>query len=267
MYMTAVLFVLGLCFGSFVNALVWRLHKKRDFVRERSECTHCHHILAWYDLIPVVSWLLLGGKCRYCHKKIDDSPLTEIAVATVFAVSYAFWPLGFSVAGTVLFGLWLVSLVLLAALFLYDLKWSLLPDVLTFPLIGIGVVWAAVYYGVLAPLQPLEVERELLLSLASVAGLYGALYAVSKGEWIGFGDVKLGIFMGLILGWQNGLLAVMIANVVAFLVIIPGLLSHRLTQKTRVPFGPFLILGTVIALLFGEQLISGYISFVSGAGM
>ncbi len=259
-----ILLLLGLCFGSFVNALVWRLKKKRDFVRERSECTHCHHVLAWYDLVPVVSWALLKGRCRYCHKKIDDSPLTELAVAAVFAVSYLFWPLGFTAVGWVLFGLWLVALVLLAALFLYDLKWSLLPNVLMFPLIGIGVVWVVLYYSFLAPVAPLVVVTNILLGLASVAGLYGLLYAVSKGEWVGFGDVKLGIFMGLVLGWQHGLLAVMLANVIAFLIIIPGLMTGKMTKKTRIPFGPFLILATVLALLFGEQIVAAYVSVVFG---
>lgn len=256
--------VIGLCFGSFVNALVWRLHKKRDFVRERSECTHCHHILAWYDLIPVVSWVLLGGKCRYCHKKIDDSPLTEGSVAVVFVLSYLFWPFGFTAGGLALLVLWLLAVVILAALFLYDLKWSLLPNVLTFPLIGLGVAWAGIYYGLVAPQPLLSVAQDITFGLASVAGIYGALYFVSKGEWVGFGDVKLGVFMGLILGWQGGLLAVMLANVIAFLWVAPGLVTHRIDRKTRIPFGPFLIIATVISLLFAKQLIAAYLSVIFG---
>lgn len=256
--------ILGLCFGSFVNALVWRLHKKRDFVKERSECTHCHHVLAWYDLIPVFSWLLLRGKCRYCHKKIDDSPLTELGVASVYVLSYVFWPLGFSAAGVLLFVLWLIAVVILAALFLYDFKWSLLPNVLIFPVIGIGVVWAIIYYAAVMPESVLLVLRDVSFSLASVAGLYGALYVLSKGEWVGFGDVKLGIFMGLVLGWQGGLLAVMLANTIAFLWIMPGLLTRKLDRKARIPFGPFLILATILVLLFGKQIIGAYLSVVFG---
>lgn len=258
----AIFALLGLMFGSFVNALVWRLHNKRDFVKERSECTHCHHVLEWYDLIPVVSWALLGGKCRYCHKKIEDSPFTELGVATAFAASYAWWPLGFSETGWVLFGLWLVSLVFLSALFLYDLRWSLLPNVLTFPLIGCGVVWALVYYLGINYVDVVTIVTDLLLGLASVAGLYGFLHVVSKGEWVGLGDVKLGVFMGLILGWKQGLLAVMLANILAFCFIVPGLLSGKVTRKSRIPFGPFLIVATVIAFLFGEQLIGAYLSLM-----
>jgi prepilin signal peptidase PulO-like enzyme (type II secretory pathway) len=177
------------------------------------------------------------------------------------------WPLGFSVVGWTLLVLWLVSIVFLAALFLYDLKWTLLPNALMFPLIGIGIIWAGVYYFAIAPTSPLTVVVDTLLSLASVAGLYGLLYAISRGEWVGFGDVKLGIFMGLILGWQQGLLAVMIANVLAFVVIMPGLLTHKVTRKSRIPFGPFLIVATVLALLFGDQILAGYFSVVIGSNL
>ena len=257
---TAIFTLLGLCFGSFVNALVWRLRKKRNFVSERSECTHCHHVLAWYDLVPVLSWALLRGRCRYCHKPIDDSPVTELGVAVVFGLSYAFYSFGFSTAGLTLLVIWLLAVVILAALFLYDLRWMLLPDKLVFPLIGLGVLWVATYYLVFAPTAPVEVLKEVVLGLASVAGLYGLLYAVSKGSWVGLGDVKLGVFMGLVLGWQQGLLAVVLANLIAFLLVLPGLLSGKIKRTARIPFGPFLIIATVIAFLFGHQILTWYFS-------
>lgn len=259
--------LLGLLFGSFVNALVWRLHAKRNFVTERSECTHCHHVLAWYDLVPVLSWLLLKGRCRYCGKRIEDSPLTELGVALAFTISYLWWPLGFSAAGLVLFGLWLVALVLLAALFLYDLRWSLLPDALTLPLIVLGLIWVSVYYGILAPQSLGASLMSISFGIASVAGLYGALYAVSSGEWVGFGDVKLGVFMGLVLGWEQGLLAVMLANCLAFLVVVPGLVTKKMTRKSRIPFGPFLIVATVLAFLGGNWMIGVYVTAVFGTGL
>ena len=257
-----ILFVtlLGLAFGSFVNALVWRLHKKRDFVTERSECTHCHHILAWYDLIPVLSWLSLKGKCRYCRKRIEDSPLTELSVAAVFGLSYAFWPLGLSVAGIVLLIVWLTAAVLLAALFLYDLRWMLLPNKLVYPLIALGVVWFVFNYLAFTPIVPSQMVLDLALGLGSVAGLYGFLYFVSKGEWVGLGDVKLGVFMGLVLGWERGLLAVVLANLIAFMFVLPGLLTGKIKRTARIPFGPFLILATVITFLLGYQLLRWYFS-------
>lgn len=257
--------ILGLCFGSFVNALVWRLRKKRNFVSERSECTYCHHVLAWYDLVPVVSWLSLRGRCRYCHKQIEDSPLTEIGLAVAFGVSYAFWPFAATTTGYVLLGLWLLMLVLLAALFVYDLRWQLLPDKLTFPLIGLGVIWAVIYYGWYDQVSLETLLVELSGGLVSVAGIYGLLFMASKGAWVGLGDVKLGIFMGLVLGWQRGFLSLILANVLAIIIILPGLLSGKISRRSRIPFGPFLILATFISLLFGSEIISWYIQFTIGA--
>jgi leader peptidase (prepilin peptidase)/N-methyltransferase len=102
----------------------------------------------------------------------------------------------------------------------------------------------------------------LLLALLAVAGLYWVLHTVSKGAWVGYGDVKLGLFMGLALGWQNALLAVFLANFLGVLVIIPGLLSGKLTRKSKVPFGPFLLLGFVIAGLWGDRAISFYLDSI-----
>lgn len=253
------LILLGLCFGSFINALVWRLHKKRDWVRERSECTHCHHVLAWYDLIPVASWLLLRGRCRYCSKKISAQyPLVESLTAVLFVVSWVVWPFGVDTTGLIMFGLWLVSIVILVALAVYDLKWMLLPDKLTFPLIGIGVVFSVLrFYQTGA--TPLEIVMQMIFGIASVAGLYYVLYVASKGRWVGFGDVKLGMFIGVILGWIGGLIAIMVANFVGLLVILPGLLSGKLTRTSRIPFGPFLIIGCIVALLFGDMIIEWYL--------
>ncbi len=132
------LILLGLVLGSFVNALVWRLREGRDWVNDRSECTHCHHKLAPLDLIPVFSWLYLRGKCRYCHKKIDDTPLTELVLPALFIVSYAYWPFALQGIRTFEFALWLVFLVGFLALAVYDLRWFLLPDKLIFPLAGLA---------------------------------------------------------------------------------------------------------------------------------
>ena len=98
--------------------------------------------------------------------------------------------------------------------------------------------------------------------LLSVAGLYELLYIVSKGAWVGFGDVKLGVFMGLILGWKQGLLAVVLANFIAFFWVLPGLLSGKIKRTARIPFGPFLILATFLAFLFGGLMLEWYLSYI-----
>lgn len=245
--------------GSFAGAVVWRLHNKRDFVRERSECESCHHELAWYDLVPILSWLALKGRCRYCKAPLSlQHPLVESLTAGLFVLSYAVWPYGDTTVGWVLLGIWLLCLVALVALAIYDLRWMLLPDVIVFPLIVLGIVFGL--------LQAIGIENrsvfgalvQVILGILSIGGFYGLLYVISRGAWVGFGDVKLGIFMGALLGWQAGLVALILANAIGFLVVVPGLVSGKLTRRSRVPFGPFLIAGFLLAGLFAQPIIGWY---------
>lgn len=256
-YAVVFMAVIGAAMGSFVGALVWRLHNHKDFVKGRSECEHCHHVLAPADLVPIFSWVLLGGKCRYCKAAIGQTAiLLEVSLAVAFVASYLYWPLGLtSIAAQASFVIWLLYVVLLAALFVYDLKWFLLPDKLVFVLIGLSLIDAVCRTYISG-------ENFFLYVLAGVipiAGLYGALYAISKGKWVGFGDVKLGLFMGIALGWQKALLTLMLANLIGFLVVVPGMLSKKLTRSSKVPFGPFLILGFFVAGLWGDAIIFWYI--------
>lgn len=252
---------LGLCFGSFVNALVFRLRKGKDWVRERSECLQCHHTLAPKDLIPVVSWLLLEGKCRYCKAPIPDSPFTELIVPLLFVVSYLGWPLPLTGPGLFQFVVWLVFLVGFVALGVYDLRWFLLPDKIVFPLFWLAVVQAAT----------LEVWTGDWVALASafgtalmLSGLFFGLFIVSKGKWIGFGDVKLAVVLGLVVGEPlKGLLLLFVASVSGALVALPLALTGRAGRKTKLPFGPLLILGTIVAVLWGTRVLDWYLSLLA----
>lgn len=277
---------IGLCMGSFAGATVWRLralqlvkdkangevvdkneHKqllllsKSAFVNDRSRCLHCGHELAWYDLLPLASWVMLGGKCRYCKKKIGwFEPTIELGSAIFFVLSYLAWPLSLQTPIEIAqFVLWLVAGVLLIILFAYDLKWFLLPNYVVFPLIGITFVSALLHMS-----SSTDIATSLINIFASImilSGLYGLLWLVSKGQWIGFGDVKLGLALGLLLSdWQLAFIALFVANVVGSLVVIPAMLAGKVTRKTRVPFGPFLIVGTVISAWFGYNIINLYFS-------
>lgn len=256
-------FWLGAIFGSFAGAVAWRIKKKKDFVRGRSECEHCHHELAPLDLVPVFSWLFLRGKCRYCKKPIGISTLAvELGLGVAFFLSYVAWPLGFDgVLNGVLFGLWLVVLVLFAILFLYDLRWTLLPDKVIFPLIAISLLF---FIGrmILGETPLATAFLELCYAIAPIAGLYGVLYFASNGKWVGFGDVKLGVALGLLLGWQGALLALVLANFIGLLFVLPGLISRQLSKSSRVPFGPFLMLATLISFLYGSYLIDAYMNLL-----
>lgn len=253
--------VLGVCLGSFANAAVWRIKVKKDIVHDRSECVHCHHKLAASDLVPIVSWLALGGKCRYCKKPISAQyPIVEAAVMLYFVVSFLVWPTALDNAyAWVDFGLWLSYGVGLAILFVYDLKWYLLPDRVVWPLVALGgldFINNALWHH----WSPLQFVTELVLALIMIAGVYYGLYLVSKGKWVGFGDVKLGLFMGLALGWHGALVALLLANIIGCLIVIPGLLSGKLKRSSRIPFGPLLIAGFVLAGLWGDQLFGWYMS-------
>jgi prepilin signal peptidase PulO-like enzyme (type II secretory pathway) len=251
----------GAAMGSFVDAFTWRLHTKRNFVTGRSECERCHHKLGVLDLIPIFSWLALGGKCRYCRKPITPlALLSELTLAVLFVVSYLYWPLGFNAWQSVtLFSLWLLYLVLLSALFVYDLRWFLLPDVIVLPLVALGFVDAGLQAS-LSGATIADYASHVVLGVLAMAGVYWALYMVSKGKWVGYGDVKLAVFMGAVLGWQKTLLVLMLANVLGLLIVLPGLMTGKLTPKSRVPFGPFMIAAFVVVGLFGDAIINWYVN-------
>lgn len=252
--------LLGVCLGSFVNALVWRLKTKRNFISGRSMCVHCHHQLAPLDLIPVFSWLILKGRCRYCNKPISwQYPVVELAVGLLFAISFLLWPAPLEQWFQITqFGLWLAMLVILVALFVYDVRWLLLPDKLTYPLIALGLIMGilSLVFGQHLPVQ--QILLEILYGALSIGGFYGLLFVISKGKWVGLGDAKLGLALGLAVGWQLGLLTLVLANLLGTAFVLPGLLSKKLTRTSKIPFGPFLIAAFIITALFGQALIGWY---------
>lgn len=261
------LFWLGLCFGSFINALVWRLYKqqqtrskrersKYSITKGRSVCVHCGHKLAWHDLLPVVSWLLLRGRCRYCRKKIDDSPLTELVPPLLFIFSYHFWPEVLAGSEWLIFSLWLTILVVLVALCLFDLKWMLLPDKLTYTLAGLA--------GVLVIVSTvIHSDRTLLvnslLGMLTISGLFYALFQLSKGKWIGGGDIKLGLGLGLIAGGiSEALLVIFLASFIGTVIALPSLVTKKLKLSGKLPFGPFLLAAGIIVYIFGTEILTWY---------
>ena len=254
---------LGLAAGSFINALVWRLRQpKLSIWKGRSQCPDCHHTLAPRDLVPVLSWVRLKGHCRYCHKPISfQYPLVELLTAGLFALSYLAWPAALDGGEVIRFGSWLMLLTGLIALAIYDLRWMLLPHKLVYPLIGlVAGQWLTI----------LLVEGLSRQQLAGIAyggliggGFFYLLFQLSRGQWIGGGDVKLGFLLGLIIA--DGLLAwlmLFIAALLGSLVTIPLLLSGRANRSSRIPFGPFLIAGAVIVVLFGQSLIDALDRFL-----
>lgn len=252
-----VLILLGLVLGSFVNALVWRLHEDKDWVTDRSECDFCHHKLAALDLIPVVSWLWLRGKCRYCRKPIKDSPLTELALPTLFVASYIWWPQPLQGEGLLTFVFWLIFLIGFTVLAVYDIRWFLLPNKVVFSLIGLAVL--QVLLQVVFFDGSLRDVLGAALGVTIISGTFYALFMVSKGTWIGFGDVKLGVVLGILAGGPfPALLLLFVASFLGMLFSLPLVLKGKADRKSHIPFGPFLLAAMVIVQLFGAEMIDWY---------
>lgn len=251
-------FCIGLCIGSFALATAWRIKKKRDFVRERSECEHCHHILAPKDLVPVFSWLGQGGKCRYCHKKISVlMPIAELIAGVFFALSFWAWPVSFSgILPVVGFVLWCLALVLLLILFFYDLQWFILPNKVIYPLWLVSAAYALVKFAN----NPSWMALFYVLCAVTVsAGLFYLFFIVSKGTWIGFGDVRLGFAIGLLVGSPvMAGIVLFIASVTGIIFALPGLILGSRKLSGKMPFGPLLIIGLVVTVLYGQWLIDWY---------
>jgi leader peptidase (prepilin peptidase)/N-methyltransferase len=265
----------GLAFGSFVNALVWRTHQQStnkkskkenlSIVNGRSICPNCKHVLAWYDLIPVFSWLLLRGRCRYCNKPISRQyPFVELIGALVFASSYIWWPGGLHNNGDwVLFITWLMASVGLLALLVYDAFWMLLPNKIIYPTFFIAAAGQFVY---LVGFEPHKGHALLMwaLSLAVASGIFWLLFVISQGKWIGFGDVRLGLITGTVLATPGkSFLMIMLGSILGTLFILPALALGKKSMASKLPFGPFLIGGTMVALLFGDKILDWYSKFLS----
>ena len=221
------LFILGLIVGSFLNAIIFRLEKKESALKGRSYCPHCKHSLSWQDLIPVLSFVLLKGQCRYCAKRISiQYPLVELATAVIFI----FIGLNFYL---------LVIASLLIILFVYDLRYYILPDKILFPAIIIVILFR-IFEFVKFENWSLNIENlEPLINPLSVAILasafFFALYYVSRGRAMGFGDVKLALFMGFFLGWPNILVALFVAFVVGAIIGIGLIALQKKGLKSEIP--------------------------------
>ena len=284
------LFIFGAAFGSFAAAQVWRLRAaqlkadkaagekipkkeldqvkslldKKKVAKDRSRCLHCSRTLEWHELIPVVSWLAVGGKCRTCKKPIGKMEfIAELGVGLVFVASYYLWPYELTQSGVLLLGAWLVIVVLLAIHWMYDAKWFLLLDKVTIVICVTAVLYWLVH---LTTLDTIEWGRELIslvYTLAVLPGVYLALYLLSRGQWVGFGDVKLLVpFAFLLPSWEYGVLLFFLANLIGSIVLLPAMLTKKLGRTTRVPFGPFLIAALAVTVLCGAKILEWYFSLV-----
>ena len=241
----------GLVVGSFLNVCIYRLPRRESVVWPGSRCTSCARHLAWFENIPVVSWLVLRGRCRTCGARVSMVyPIVEAITAVVFVG-------GLFVYG--LSGLLAVRLVFACALivlFAIDLEHQILPNAITLP--GIPAGFAASWFlppGWLSSLIGIAIGGGVLFAIAE------AYYRVRGQEGLGMGDVKMLAMIGAFLGWPLTLLTLIFASFAGSMVGVGLMASGRGTMQAALPFGTFLALGALAAALIGEPLLAWYLSF------
>ncbi|MFO7807338.1 MAG: prepilin peptidase [Candidatus Moraniibacteriota bacterium] len=259
--MVIYLFILGLCLGSFANVLIDRTQKD-DSIRGVSKCDFCGYKLRWYDNVPILSFLLLKGKCRKCGKELSwQYPLVEFSTGAVFVLTYLFlfqgktaWMVDWIFLVEV--GYHLLVVYLLFVIFVWDWKYLIIPDFLV--LIGISATVAFEIYRsfetncFFANLD-CPLSGGILGSLA-IGGFFGFLYFVSRGRWIGGGDVKIGFWLGFLVKIKMAYFLILFSYLLGSVFAIFLLLFAKKKMKSQIAFGPFLVL-SVYLIIFGKDAI------------
>ena len=238
-----ILTLLGICVGSFLNVLIYRIPRGEEFVKTPSHCMSCGHTLSWHENIPVISWLLQGGKCRACGVKLSAQyPIVE-------ALNGAMWLLtGVLYRGNWLtVGLYCVLFSMLLVLSVIDWRTFTIPN---------GVNLVIFLLGVVRLVTDLDHWSKYVIGMLSVGLVFLLLYFLTGGNGLGMGDVKLVAAAGLLIGWQNMLLAVIVGSVAGAIIH-----SFRMSRGAdrRLAFGPYLAAGIWFSALFGEQIINAYL--------
>jgi leader peptidase (prepilin peptidase)/N-methyltransferase len=240
--------LLGLMIGSFMNVCIYRLPRHLSPVRPRSSCTSCGHMLAWYENIPIASYLALRGRCRGCGAPISAMyPIVEGITGLMFLGAYVLYGPGLLLVARLLFGCAMI------VLFVIDVQHKILPNVITLPGIVAGLLVSEVAGpGWLASLIGIAAGGGVLWAIAEI------YYRVRKEEGLGMGDVKMLAMIGAFLGWKLMLLTLVIASFSGTIVGVIVILAKKESLKYALPFGTFLAVGALVAAAAGDRLVSWY---------
>lgn len=243
LYLLFILFIFGIFIGSFLNVLIDRLSTNRPFVKERSECESCHHLLGPLDLIPLFSFLVLRGRCRYCNAKIPGRLFAiELLTGIVFvAAGLLYLPF------TLLLVYSLIVFSIGIVIFFADIQYGIIPNLMVVLLILVSLV----YRGYSEPSTLLST----LISALCAFGFFLALFLLTRGRGMGMGDVKLAFAMGLLLGFPGIVIGLYIAFLTgAAISLILIICRKKKLKKDTIPFGPFMVIGALVAFLYGPTL-------------
>jgi leader peptidase (prepilin peptidase)/N-methyltransferase len=244
--------VIGLCIGSFLNVVIYRVPLKKSIVTPPSRCRNCDYLLKWYDNIPVLSWLWLRGRCRKCGTGVSiQYPIVELTTGALFVLVIWLTPAGPLLASR------LLLVCILIALFGIDLEHQILPNSITLPGIVIGLLFSLV-----AP----PGWKDALIGAALGGGILYAIawayYLWRREEGMGMGDVKMLAMIGAFLGWKAVLVTLVLSSFSGAIIGMIMMAAQRGSMKYALPFGTFLAIGAVIAMFVGEPLVAWYARFL-----
>lgn len=249
--------ILGLCVGSYLNVVIYRVPRQMSTAFPGSHCTTCDYVLKWYDNIPVLSWLMLGGRCRKCREPISIRyALVELANMLLWLASvYMFWE-----KSPVYACVCALSCSVLICIFFIDLEHMLIFNRFIILLALAGVV--AMFF------DDYTKPSDHLIGAVIGGGVfallyYGAIWLLKK-EGMGFADVKLAAAAGLLLGWQKLILAILLASVIGSIVLVVLNRVRKQDRDTEYPFGPFIVGGMAVAILFGAPILKWYLALLLG---
>ncbi|KMQ51144.1 Leader peptidase (Prepilin peptidase) [Chitinispirillum alkaliphilum] len=253
--------IFGLALGSFFNVLIWRIPKGISIVTPPSNCTNCGYRIRFRDNIPVLSYLYLRGKCRKCGMKISAVyPAVEVATAVLLAIIWQFSGFDLSVPWyqNIVPLLRVISILLLIPISIIDLRHYIIPDRFTLPFLAVSLA-VSFLPGDLSPLQ------SILGALAGggsllFMGILGT-YILKKEDSMGGGDIKMMAYLGALWGAQAALMGIVIAAFIGSLAGAVLMLTKKLDDEHRIPFGPFLAAGLAIAAFSGDIILSSYLNF------
>lgn len=241
-------FILGMIIGSFLNAWIWRLFVQKSIIHGRSMCPNCKHQLAGKDLVPVLSFVSLKGRCRYCAEKISwQYPVVELT--TALALAFLAFKFGMSDVW-----LWMAVITcLLLVIFVLDLRYSIIPDAVSIPLILVGLL--SFWFQDLPWL-------DILAGGVVGGGFFLLQWVLSRGKWVGDGDIRLGLAMGVLLGWKILVLALFLAYVAGAVCGVCWIISRRKSFGSQIPFGTFLTAATWVSMIWGQRMLDWYLNIL-----
>ena len=257
-------FIFGTVIGSFLNVVIYRLPKGEPLTG-RSRCTSCNRTLEAKELIPIISWLVLGGRCNTCNQKISARYLlVELLCGVLFAAWLVYlWPIGEPIQIIELVRLWFITSILITVFFI-DLDYYLILDKLVFPAISVLLVFNLTLFllGLNADFRPTNLIYNQILAAVLSSGFFYLLWLVSKGKWIGLGDAKLMIFLGLAVGWPLIIILLLSAFYLGAIVAIPLVALGKKHFTSHLPFATFLVPASLVCLAYGKPLLEWYLSLL-----